>query len=309
MKTATKILICLMIFAIFGCSCNANPAQGTSSDYIESGASSTAAANSADADTQANASASTLSEPTSSSQVSTAPSKPSVSSTETSSKFTPSGNTSSAQSESTEPTIKYVAFTFDDGPHYVHTKNIVNKFKEYGGACTFFVIGNRIGDVNGAAIKYAVDNGCEIGIHAYTHEYNYSKCSDESYKQELSKTADAIHKYLPDYNIKLMRPVGGNITKSRIESSQYSVINWNVDSADWKYKSSNKSTAISKIRNNIMKDINDGSIVLMHEIYNNSYDALCTVLDELYKQGYRFVTVSELIGEDNLQPGKKYLHR
>ncbi len=222
---------------------------------------------------------------------------------------TPSSNASSAvQSKPIDTTIKYVAFTFDDGPHYKHTKNVTDIFKQYGGSCTFFVIGNRINSTTGSVLKYAVENGCEIGIHAYTHRYYYNNCSDEIYRQELSKTADAIHNYLPNYNITLMRPVGGKITQQRIDGCQYSVITWNVDSQDWRYKNSSASSATDSIRKNIMKDVKNGSIILMHEIYNNSYSALCTVLGEMYSQGYRFVTVSELIGKDNLQPAKKYWH-
>ncbi len=206
--------------------------------------------------------------------------------------------------------IKYIAFTFDDGPSNTYTKKIIDKFASYGGEATFFVIGNRINDTAGANLQYAVSKGCEIGIHAYTHKYNYSKCTDERYEEELSKTANAIHKYLPDYDIKLMRPVGGSITSDRVASSKYSVINWNVDSNDWRHKKpAGSSSKVNTIYNNIVKNIKDGDIVLMHEIYQNSYDALCKALDKLYDDGYRFVTVTELIGESNLKPGKKYSRR
>ncbi len=297
MKFANKIIICLMALAIFCCSCTSTPTQSS----FEVSNSSAHPVNNTPSEPQLNTESESVStEAPSSSQIN--------SSEEASSAPPPSSSTSSEQLPPEEITIKHVAFTFDDGPHYIHTKNIVDKFKEYGGACTFFVIGNRIGDQNGAAIKYAVDNGCDIGIHAYTHKHKYNTCTDEIYQQELSNTADAIHNYLPDYNIRLMRPVGGNITKSRIEACEYSVITWNVDSVDWKYKNGSAESATNNIRNNIMKDAKDCSIILMHEIYNNSYEALCILLDEMYQQGYRFVSVSELIGEENLQSGKKYSH-
>ncbi|GEM_PF-1912007 len=231
-----------------------------------------------------------------------------VSSDNFSSGLTPaSSETPSSKPSSSER--KYIAFTFDDGPSSSYTKKIVDKLSSYGGAGTFFVVGDRLGSTNGAAIKYAVDNGCEIGIHAYTHKYNYKNCSDEDYNDELSKTADAIHKYLPDYNITLMRPVGGSITSQRIASCPYSVINWNVDSNDWRYKGTgNKTKNVNTIYNNIISSVDDGDIILMHEIYENSYDALCKAVDKLYKDGYRFVTVTELIGKSNIKPGKLYNH-
>ena len=140
----------------------------------------------------------------------------------------------------TEPAPKKprVALTFDDGPHNVRTTAIVDELAKYGFHATFFVVGNRI---DGTAynsrdtINYIADHGNEIGIHGYTHEYYYDTCSDTNYSNELSKTADAIHAKLPDYNITLMRPVGGRMSEARLLASKYAVINWNVDSEDWKY--------------------------------------------------------------------------
>lgn len=230
------------------------------------------------------------------------PNKDAVSSQEESSDMSDRESTQN-DSEST----KRIAFTFDDGPSPTYTQKIVDKLASYGGKGTFFVIGNQIGEKNGAAIQYAVKNGCEIGIHAYTHNYSYKKCSEAKYKEELSKTADAIYKYLPDYNIKLMRPVGGAITDERVKSCDYSVIIWSVDSNDWRYKKpAGDSDQINTIYNNIIKDISDGDIILMHEIYKNSYEAFCMAADKLYNDGYRFVTVTELIGKESLQTGKKY---
>ena len=107
-----------------------------------------------------------------------------------------------------------------------------------------------------------------------------------------------------------MRPIGGNITKERIDSCPYSVIFWNVDSEDWKNKQrgSEEEAAqnIQTIVQNVMSTVGDGKIILMHEIYRNSYEAFCIILDELYQQGYEVVSVTELIGADTIKPGQKY---
>ncbi len=305
MNKIFRILLCISALAFFACSCSTQSVQsgspvshaGGSSDTATSSIVSSKPAVSSKVTSSALQSVAVESKP-----ASKAPSTPSASDTSEPpavSSVAPIG----------PPTVKYVAFTFDDGPHYIHTKSIADKFKKYGGACTFFVVGNRISEQNGAAVKYAADNGCEIGIHAYTHKHTYDKCTDAVFNEELSKTANAIHKFLPDYSIKLMRPVGGKITQKRIEACKYSVIMWNVDSEDWKYKGESPESSAESIRNNIIKDVKDGSIILMHEIYNNSDNALDSLLEEMYQQGYRFVTVSELIGEDNLRPGKKYNKR
>lgn len=206
---------------------------------------------------------------------------------------------------------KRVAFSFDDGPHSTLTYKFVDKLKEYGATATFFVVGNRLGKSGGAAIQYAYENGCEIGLHSYTHEWYYSKCTDEAYFEDMQKTADAINKYIPA-TVTLMRPPGGNITKDRIASCPYAVINWSVDSEDWRYKArgdeATKQKNIDIIVNNVMKQIDDGDIVLMHELYENSYEAFCIIIERLYAEGYEVVSVSELLGS-SLQAGKLYNYK
>ena len=217
----------------------------------------------------------------------------------------------------TEPAPKKprVALTFDDGPHNVRTRAIVDELAKYGFHATFFVIGNR---VNGEAynsrdtINYIVENGNELGIHGFTHSVYYDTCPDAAYNNEISHTADAIHEKLPDYDIKLMRPVGGRITDERLAASPYSIIMWNVDSEDWRYKyASGDSDAaaaekVNAIVENVMSQVADGDIILMHDIYESTYDATVIILQRLNEMGYDVVTVSELF-ENELTPGTKYM--
>ncbi|MBQ8287150.1 MAG: polysaccharide deacetylase family protein [Clostridia bacterium] len=205
---------------------------------------------------------------------------------------------------------KRVAFTFDDGPHATLTYKFVDKLKEYGATATFFVVGNNITKSRGAAMAYAAENGCEIGIHSYTHTsaLYYDRCTDEEYLRDMQQTADAINRYV-SAPVTLMRPPGGNITAARVASCPYSVILWNVDSNDWRYKSRTDEATIraniNTIVENVMSTVDDGDIVLMHEIYENSYEAFCIIIERLYAEGYEIVSVTELLG-DSLQPGKKY---
>lgn len=203
-----------------------------------------------------------------------------------------------------EQGTKYIALTFDDGPHKKYTRLIVDKLNEYGAKATFFVVGNRIDASTKDAVKYLVDQGHEIAIHGYTHAVYYNKCDDARFDYELSETAKVI-KQTTGVDAKLMRPIGGSITNARVKSCGYSVIMWNVDSEDWRHKTQTQSE-IDIIVNNVMKDVGDGNIILMHEIYENSYQALDIILRKLTEQGYKVVTVSELFGENNLTPGSKY---
>jgi len=212
---------------------------------------------------------------------------------------------------------KKVALTFDDGPHNVYTKAIVDELSKYGYNATFFVLGNRVDgtDYNGSsALIYAAEKGNEIGIHGYTHEIYYDRCSDADYNNEISKTDSAIKNRLKGTNPKLMRPIGGKITDSRIQTAKYSVIFWDVDSEDWRYKykpsddEATKKEKLDTIVNNVMSSVREGSIILMHDIYEGTYDATVIILQRLHQEGYEVVTVSELLGSD-LSAGKSYSRR
>lgn len=208
---------------------------------------------------------------------------------------------------------KRVAITFDDGPQYYNdneTRAIVDELAKYGFTATFFVVGNRISAYDDA-LTYAVENGNEIGIHGYTHEKYYDTCSDEDYNNELQKTLNAIHKILPNYEVKLMRAVGGRITKERVKNSPYAVINWSVDSDDWNNKYVSGDTdedtqrKIETTVNNVMSTVSDGDIILMHDIWSNTYDAVVILLQKLHAEGYEVVSVSELLG-DSMKAGREY---
>ena len=204
-----------------------------------------------------------------------------------------------------------VALTYDDGPSSITTKPIVDELNKYGYHATFFVVGNRVdytpGEDNGAeAMVYAVENGNEIGIHGYTHQANYASCSNDTYEYEIYQTLQAIQNKLPGYEVRLMRPVGGSISSTRIAENEFAVINWSIDTLDWEYRRpAGDAEAIETIVNNALANVEDGDIILMHDIYNNTYEATVILLARLNEMGFNVVTVSELLG-DKLEPGKLY---
>ena len=206
-----------------------------------------------------------------------------------------------------------VALTFDDGPHNVRTKKIVDELDKYGYHATFFVVGNRVDGTaysGGAAMVYAAEHGNEIGIHGYTHEtsISYSSCSDERYEYEISNTLQAIQEKLPGYEVRVMRPFGGSISGTRAAQSPFAVVNWNVDTLDYANKyDEGDPEKINIIVENALSDIDDGDIILMHDIYNNTYEATVIILARLYEMGFNVVTVSELLG-DEWCPGVRYTH-
>lgn len=245
------------------------------------------------------------------------PSQPTMSETDTtdSSVDTSTPETDPPATQDPVQKTKRIALTFDDGPAYDNdnfqrlTYKLVDKLAENGGKATFFLVGNRINQTTGQAIAYASEHGNEIGIHAYTHDYNFSKCDYSIFINELEDTKAEIEKY-SQKEVTLFRPPYGSITGSRASNCGYPIIMWNVDSEDWRYKSRSDETTAEKniqtIVDNILSQVSDGDIILMHEIYQNSYEAACIVIDTLTAQGYEFVTVTELLGESNLKAGETY---
>ena len=225
----------------------------------------------------------------------------------------PAGGQPSDPDDPDAPPRKRVAITFDDGPHIIYTKQIVNELDRYGFTATFFVVGNR---ADGTAYKqnnvlsFIANQGHEIAIHGYTHDVYYDECTDSTFNFEMSETQRVIQTQVPGYDVKLMRPVGGAITSERAAACPYSVVMWSVDSEDWRYKYKSGDTAeqqqekVDTIVNNVMNSVRDGSIILLHDIYESTYDATCIILARLYEEGYEVVSVSELLGDP--QPGVTY---
>ncbi len=204
-----------------------------------------------------------------------------------------------------EGSSKKIAFTFDDGPYEPVTRAIADEFAKYGGKCTFFIVGNRIGNksYDNGVVSYASGLGHEIAIHGYTHTVFYNKCNQDSYLYEVQTTASLIESVTGKAPA-LLRPPGGNITNNRVAESPYSIILWNVDTKDYAYSRRTQAN-INQIVKNIVSATTAGDIILMHDLYQNSLEAIKIVLPALAEQGYEFVTVSELLGEE-MQAGKKY---
>ena len=205
---------------------------------------------------------------------------------------------------------KRIAFTFDDGPHPVYTQKIADKAKELGGAVTFFVVGERV-YAEREVFAYIANTESEIGIHGFSHTVYYDECDDDTYRFELTRTLELARQYVPDFSTMLMRPIGGRISAERAEESPYAVIKWNIDTLDWQHKTNateeEKAENVSFIVEHILKNAHDGAIVLMHDLYENSYLAFCEAAEQLVADGYALVTVSELLG-GTVQAGHIYSH-
>ncbi len=206
-----------------------------------------------------------------------------------------------------DPDAKMIAITFDDGPHEKTEDQILKLFEEYNGRATFFFLGHRIDDwyPDSPAKIYAA--GHEIASHTYSHEVNFASASAEKIWSEINRTNLTIARttgYAPDY----VRFPGGSFGKRSILVPMIKV-NWNMDSIDYREKNKEDGAEIIFERLKKSSKLQDGSIVLLHSIYQNSYEGVAMFVEYLVEQGYELVTLSELFYYKGLEPeyGKVYL--
>lgn len=184
-----------------------------------------------------------------------------------------------------DPAKPMVALTYDDGPHPVNTHRILDALEKHGARATFFVVGSRITEYKDC-LKRQAELGCEIANHSYSH-VTLSVSKDKTVREEIEKTDALIEKYSGQTPV-LCRAPGGSVGKAA-EILGKPFIHWSVDTLDWQSRSS------PKVVSHIKKNVRDGSIILMHDLYGSTAAASEIIIPWLISEGYQLVTVSELL--------------
>jgi len=203
-----------------------------------------------------------------------------------------------------DPSKPMIALTFDDGPSS-NTGHILDLLALYGGKATFFVVGNRVSSYADTARRTA-EEGHEIGIHTWDHS-NLTKLSTDQIKAEILDTQTAVQQYA-GATCAAVRPPGGAVNdtvKATAGELGFFLTNWSIDPEDWKTRDADSTYNV------IMSQAADGAIVLCHDLYSSTAEAMDRVIPELIAQGYQLVTVSELLSysEGGIVPGQLYRHR
>lgn len=182
--------------------------------------------------------------------------------------------------------IKQVALTFDDGPDGTCTEQLLDGLKERGVKATFFVIG-MYAEQHPDLILRMYEEGHIIGNHTY-HHVQLSKLTEEQAVKELEMTNEVIEAITGEAPV-FARPPFGSWNKKKEFPGELIPVLWNVDPEDWKVL--NTDTVVR----HIMKRVEDGDIILLHDSYDTSVEAALRCVDQLKEQGYQFVTVDELM--------------
>lgn len=180
---------------------------------------------------------------------------------------------------------KTIAFSFDDGPSGEKTNQIVQALHENKAHATFFMVGNKM-EIGKNTIQNVLNNGNEIGSHSYAHKNMKRQKLNDIISSEVM--THEIYKNITGKDLIYTRPPYGSINNEIKENLNTIFITWNVDTEDWLHRDKNY------IVDYVMNNVNDGDIILMHDSYNSTVEAVKELLPKLYKEGYQVVSVSEL---------------
>lgn len=198
---------------------------------------------------------------------------------------------------------KMICFTFDDGPDTsLQTSSyIVDQLDKLDCSATFFIIGYRLGEKQIDFCKQSVIKGMEYGSHSQSHEYLTKLSNEEIYDEIMTPYHDLYDgEYGFGYKMKTYRPPYGSINDDVKNSLDLTAILWNVDSLDWKYRTSlDEEECIKEVVKKVKEEVNDNDVILFHDIYDTSVKAASELLEYYIKEGYQVVSASELISAIN----------
>ncbi|MDR0958471.1 MAG: polysaccharide deacetylase family protein, partial [Clostridiales bacterium] len=188
-----------------------------------------------------------------------------------------------------EPYEKCIALTFDDGPNPLTTPALLEGLAKYNAKATFFVLGHRL-DSLGDIVRQAAEAGHEIGNHTFNH-LELTSINKAEIAEQIDKTSDILFD-LTGQEVTLLRPPYGLRNETLIDlcnDRNLTIVLWNVDTRDWDHQNA------QKVTEHIVSHAQDGAIMLMHDIYESTIEGTIEAVRQLSEDGWRFVTVDELI--------------
>lgn len=184
---------------------------------------------------------------------------------------------------------KEIALTFDDGPHPAFTPMLLAVLKKYNIKATFFLVG-EMAEKYPELVKTEFNMGNNIGNHTYDH-IDLVNMKKEDAATEIEACGDVLES-ITGTRPHLFRPPGGDYDYRNAEIAEalkYAMILWTVNPGD--YEEPGNSALLSRI----FSRIGNGGIILLHDGIKQTIDSLPNIIETLQKQGYKFVTIDEMI--------------
>ena len=205
----------------------------------------------------------------------------------------PGGSAAETGGDARIPEEKLIAITFDDGPRRETTERLLDGLEERDARATFFLIGRQI-EGNEDLVERMQAEGHQVGSHTWSHT-RLTGVSADTLRQEVGRTEEALEDLLGPGSYWL-RPPYGAVDAADRDLIQTPMIKWSIDPRDWEKLDTAQVTAA------VLKAAAPSQIILLHDIYPTSVDAALSVVDALQGEGYRFVTVEELLEANGIQP-------
>ncbi|WP_448207650.1 polysaccharide deacetylase family protein [Azospirillum sp. sgz302134] len=180
------------------------------------------------------------------------------------------------------------ALTFDDGPHRVVTRQILEVLNREGIRATYFPVA-KVAATQGDVIRDFLAAGHEIGNHSLTHS-DLRVMSPEDQRHEIAEANRILRTF--GANPVLFRPPYGRYTLDLLSiarDERMSPVLWTVDTRDWQVRDPDK------IVQHVKTEAGTGSVLLLHSTYPSTVTALPRVIKEMRDKGCEFVTLSEWI--------------
>ena len=184
---------------------------------------------------------------------------------------------------------KQVSISFDAAWGDEQTHTLLDILKEHNVKSTFFLVGDWV-DKYPDDVKDIYDAGHDIGNHSDTHPH-MTEMSTEEQKNQIKACNEKI-KEITGKEPKLFRaPYGdyNNTVVQSVKSLDMYCVQWDIDSLDWKDPSP------SEMVDRIVPNLQNGSIILMHNGAKNTPDALPMIIEAVREAGYEFVPLSKLV--------------
>ena len=206
------------------------------------------------------------------------------------SKAIPTGGGTVVEIPDTPPVV---AITFDDGPRSDTTSRLLDELALREVQATFFLVGERI-EGNEDLIRRMAAEGHQVGVHSYSH-IRLTALSRKDFDFEVNQTRGQLAGIL-DQTSFWLRPPYGIVDDSVQKWADSPIILWSLDPEDWKDRNT------QRIVGEVLGKVQDGDIILFHDIYDSSVDAAIQVVDALMDQGYCFATAEQLLAARGVVP-------
>ena len=197
---------------------------------------------------------------------------------------------------------KLIALTFDDGPNTTTTNEVLDLLEQYGAKGSFFLIGDNINEQSAVSVRRAYDMGMEIDNHSKTHS-NMSKMTADELAAEIGYVDEKVLEITGE-KTKFFRPPFIDVSQSMYDAIDLPFI-CGIDCQDYM-----ENVTAQERADYILNGAKDGVIVLLHDAAGNSQtvEALKIAMPELVKQGYEFVTLTELFARQGESPKHNILY-